>query len=511
MDYKVGKYFWDNDQKRIIFNNTNYLLVVAGAGSGKTLTIVGKIKYLITIEGLSPNQILCLSFTKEASNSLKNKIKNLINYDIPVYTFHKLSLEILKENNYSYEISDENLLDFIVHEFLEITVLKEPKFMKYLLKYFKIRPIYSIEKQYMKFYNSNYEKIKALEKNIITFIHLFKCHNYTVKDFNSFLKKIKKIYNFNYPKEKIFLIIVLNIYLIYSNYLSNNKEIDFDDMITLATECVKNKGIKKDIKYIIIDEYQDTSFIRFNLIKEIINCCNSRFMVVGDDYQAIYRFTGCDISLFWNFQQYFKGSQIMKIENNYRNCSELIKIMTNFITKNKYQIEKELKSNKSIKYPIKIVFYKDIKKTFLNLITKIYNDFKTPILILGRNNNDVKMLLNEDLKLNGNKLIYKNNKDIDMYYLTVHKAKGLEEENVIIINLINGLNGFPCQIIDNKILRLVSNNKEYYPFSEERRLFYVALTRTKNYVYLLTPYINSSIFVKELLKDKSKAVKVLKM
>ena len=281
-------------------------------------------------------------------------------------------------------------------------------------------------------------------------------------------------------------------------------------MITLATECVKNKGIKKDIKYIIIDEYQDTSFIRFNLIKEIINCCNSRFMVVGDDYQAIYRFTGCDISLFWNFQQYFKGSQIMKIENNYRNCSELIKIMTNFITKNKYQIEKELKSNKSIKYPIKIVFYKDIKKTFLNLITKIYNDFKTPILILGRNNNDVKMLLNEDLKLNGNKLIYKNNKDIDMYYLTVHKAKGLEEENVIIINLINGLNGFPCQIIDNKILRLVSNNKEYYPFSEERRLFYVALTRTKNYVYLLTPYINSSIFVKELLKDKSKAVKVLK-
>ena len=98
-----------------------------------------------------------------------------------------------------------------------------------------------------------------------------------------------------------------------------------------------------------------------------------------------------------------------------------------------------------------------------------------------------------------------------MYYLTIHKSKGLEEENVIMINLEDKLLGFPSKIEDSKLLRFVSKNKEKYPYSEERRLFYVSLTRTKNKVYLLTPLKNESIFVKELIKDYKNKINIKKM
>ena len=136
--------------------------------------------------------------------------------------------------------------------------------------------------------------------------------------------------------------IILNIYLKYNRYLTENKEIDFDDMIILATKLVKEEKLTWPIKYIIIDEYQDTSQIRFLLIKEMINKINARLMVVGDDFQSIYKFTGCDVSLFLNFPNYFPNAKIRKLEKTYRNSNELIKIAGRFIMKNKNQIEKEL-------------------------------------------------------------------------------------------------------------------------------------------------------------------------
>ena len=98
------------------------------------------------------------------------------------------------------------------------------------------------------------------------------------------------------------------------------------------------KGIKHKYKYVIIDEYQDTSLVRFNLIKEILDKTDSKLMVVGDDFQSIYRFTGCDISLFLNFKKYFNKAKILKIQNTYRNSQELIDIAGNFVMKNKHQI-----------------------------------------------------------------------------------------------------------------------------------------------------------------------------
>ena len=142
---------------------------------------------------------------------------------------------------------------------------------------------------------------------------------------------------------------------------------------------------------------------------------------------------------------------------------------------------------------------------FENLIETIHKFTKEPILVLGRNNKDINLLLNKNIKYKEKgEIVYIKNKNIKLNYMTIHKSKGLESENVIIINLIDKETGLPNKIKDEKILRLVCQSYEKFPFSEERRLFYVALTRTKNYVYLLVPKKNSSIFVKELLKDNYK-------
>ena len=496
MNYKICGYYLDNEQLAIVLDESKYLLVVAGAGSGKTLTILGKINYLVNKKNVAKDDILCISFTREASLSLKEKIKQEFGFDMDVYTFHKLALEILREKGIKCEISASDTLDNIIHEFLYVMVLSDEKYMKLVMKYFRIK--YKNAEMYIDFLEKNNNKVILFERLLSTFIHLLKCKGYNLSSFNLFLKKAKKNI-FNYRNKKIFLTIALNIYLVYERYLDENKEMDFDDMIIKATNEVKSNGITKKYKYIIIDEYQDTSYVRFLLVKEILNKTNASLMVVGDDFQSIYRFTGCELSLFLNFKSYFNDAKVMKIQNTYRNSQELINIAGDFVMKNKKQIRKNLTSSKHINDPVQVVYYNNIKKAFLDLVLEIYKKTNKSILVLGRNNKDINLVLDTNyFKLDNDRVIYLKNKIIKIRYLTVHKSKGLEDESVIIINLENKLLGFPNKIVDYKVLKLLTTNVDKYPYSEERRLFYVALTRTKNKVYLLVPNKNESIFVEEI-------------
>lgn len=513
MNDKICGYSLDYQQQSIVTDESKNLLVVAGAGSGKTLTIMGKIYYLIKYKNIRPDQILCISFTNASANNLKENLEKEFSYKLPVYTFHKLALEIIQENNIKYQITDPDMLETIIDEFLNVGILNYPNHMKLVLNYFNVYVFKSIKERYLKFLRKKHVEIRLFSKLVSTFLHLFKCNNYELEDFNLFLNEAKKTINyFSYRHEKIFLILVLNIYLEYQGYLKENKEIDFDDMIINATRIVREKGISNSYKYVIIDEYQDTSYVRFCLIKSILEKTNAKLIVVGDDFQSIYRFTGCDLSLFIDFQKYFNESKIMKIETTYRNSQELIKVAGDFVMKNKRQITKNLVSNKQLHKPIKIIYYHNIKNDFLKLVLKIYSDTNKPILVLGRNNKDVNLILSESFKLEGQeKVIYLKNNDINIRFLTVHKSKGLEEENVIIINLENKMLGFPNKIKDDKVLRFVNKNTEKYPYGEERRLFYVALTRTKNYVYLMTQKNNSSIFLEELLMDYKNEIEIIKL
>ena len=272
-------------------------------------------------------------------------------------------------------------------------------------------------------------------------------------------------------------------------------------MLHMAADYVKKYGPPIPYDYIIIDEYQDTSYSRFLLIASMLDKTQAHLLAVGDDFQSIYRFTGCNLNIFLKFRKYFDNGTILKIQNTYRSPMELIQIAGQFIMKNKKQMRKKLKSNIHLANPIQIAYYNNKKEIFKKLILKVYSENQSEIMILGRNNRDIRTVIDSDFYLDKNDLIYIKNKHIHMKYYTVHRSKGLECDNVIIINMEDNVLGFPSQLEENKILKYVLHQNNYYPYEEERRLFYVALTRTKNRVYLLVPNMRQSIFVKELQRN----------
>lgn len=298
-------------------------------------------------------------------------------------------------------------------------------------------------------------------------------------------------------------------------------------MINKASDCIVKNGLDLPYKYIIVDEYQDTSFTRYNLLRNICDSIGAKIMVVGDDWQSIYSFSGCDVNIFTKFDNFFDVCETRYIEKTYRNSQQLIDASSNFVMKNPDQTRKELKSSKSLKYPIKLVnFDNDFDEIlkFELIIKNIINQstFKNKkILILGRNNKDIFNLLKnfnveneygkrkfeilgDEDKLRRNKfvkIVYRESPDVNIEYRTVHQSKGLECDNVILINLKNWKAGFPNKMVDDPVLNFVKRNGDSFSYAEERRLFYVALTRTKNNVYLLAPYFKSSVFVQELKTD----------
>ena len=229
-------------------------------------------------------------------------------------------------------------------------------------------------------------------------------------------------------------------------------------------------------------------------------------MVVGDDWQSIYKFTGCNLDIFINFDKYFGYTKKIYLKNTYRNSQQLIDIATKFIQKNKNQLKKKLISPKKELKPIKIVIETEniLEKTINYIIKKGIKH----ILILGRNKLDIIEYLNNKLILKNDIITYQDNKEIFIRYLTIHKSKGLEAECVIQINLKNDKLGFPSNIKNSKIIEKLIG-KEKYPYEEERRLFYVALTRTKNEIYLIIPPKNPSIFIKEILKNNQKYIEFI--
>ena len=431
-------------------NNT---LLIAGAGAGKTFTIVKKIEYLIDNNICKEQEILVISFTNKSVDDLKKKIDK----NIDIYTFHKLAIHILDDYNVTYNLASEAYLTYIANEFFH--TLNDEVMQIEILKYFK-------EFNYNKFLDSY--KYKEFIRVITTIIKIYKTNDLSKEDI------IK-----NYHKDKFLSKYMYIIKNFYESELKSNNSYDFDDLIINATNIL-DKFYK--YKFIIVDEFQDTSIIRFNLVNKLREINKAILFVVGDDYQSIYHFSGCDINLFLDFPKLIPNSRVLYLKNTYRNSQELINIAASFIMKNKRQLKKDLISNKHVDKPIEFIYYINPKKAFKKLYKKV-KSINDNILVLGRNNFDIK-----------------NFSDDEVNYLTVHSSKGLEAENVILINMVDGVYGFPNKIVNNKLLEGMHPSDKTCAYAEERRLFYVALTRTKNKVYIMVPIINKSIFINELKK-----------
>ncbi len=606
----IKGYSLDKEQREVVLSEEENTLVIAGAGSGKTLTMLARMKYLIEIKKVPPSSILCISFTRMTTKNLREEIAKEIGKNIDVYTFHKLAYTIIEKKEKKVKLIQMGEFEQFLHSFLYEKVLENPKAMNQILYYFfyvsensienildgknntftctkelwisnylywnnipfeykKIDQCFYLESYhiYIKYFewtqeasikNNDFEKIElfrrehkyekfyelyphdfkenmvenvlekimqenhiptlkkkeeelykkmkdgtillsSLEKTMATCFRLWKCNGMTIHDFDKWIKKE--------DREGYFFRILYIFFIEYQSYLKREKKFEFDDLIIEAINILQKNPIDFPYQYILIDEFQDTSYIRYQLIKEIKKVTNAKILVVGDDYQSIYRFTGCDLDLFLNFEKYFGFTKKLKIQNTYRNSQELIHIAGSFIQKNKKQIFKNLFSSKSIKYPIKI-FYHDQKKgeDFERLLLSLEQG---KYLVLGRNQKDIQFLLkNKMFQIHNEEIIYEKRKDIHMKFLTVHASKGLEEEHVILLNMEDNMSGFPNKMIDDEVIKKITRIKECFPYAEERRLFYVALTRTKKDIYLFVNRKKPSIFVLEI--KKSPHVKIIR-
>lgn len=358
--------------------------------------------------------------------------------------------------------------------------------------------------------NNNKGVLNEICRSFETIINLIKSNNCSLELLYSLPDVISSNLNMST------LDLIKPIYDAYQNGLIKNEWIDFNDMINIATNSILNNQYIHQYKYVIVDEYQDISNSRFRLLKEMRNQKDYKLFCVGDDWQSIYRFNGSDIDLITNFESYWGSTYISYISKTYRFTSMLSMLSGNFIMKNSRQYKKIINAKMSEDLAVKFINGYTEKNAIGFLEDKLDKFEKnSTVYFLGRYSIDIDMFKNNTkyvIKYNNSEnltdVIYLKRKDLKIKFLTVHKSKGLQADYVVIINNKNYGMGFPSKINDLPLIRiLLGNGLDDFPFSEERRLFYVALTRSRKQTLLLTVENNKSIFIKELEEDYKNLIK----
>lgn len=371
--------------------------------------------------------------------------------------------------------------------------------------------------------------IRKLVALIQRFITNFKTNGYTADEFNRMYHSTQNV------RTRLFLNICHDCYLEYERYLKENQAVDFQDMINESARIlreVKEMKQRLDFQYIIVDEYQDISRQRFDLVTALHEVTTAKIIAVGDDWQSIYAFSGSDISLFTKFREKMGYAALLKIVRTYRNSQEVIDIAGNFIQKNTEQIQKDLISPKHISDPVIVYTYDSKRKdpkgdnrsganyaiahaieTALEQIME-YNRAEgkpsdSTILLLGRFGFDGDRLEKSGLFeyiTRGSRIRSVKYPKLNIMFMTAHSSKGLGYDNVIVVNGRNETYGFPSKIEDDPVLAFVVKEDLSIEYAEERRLFYVAMTRTKNRVFFIAPEQNPSEFLLELKHDYKNVV-----
>ena len=337
-----------------------------------------------------------------------------------------------------------------------------------------------------------------------TIINLIKSNNYSI----DYVKNLNEVQSS--PINKLTLDLITPLYSDYQNGLNKNNMIDFNDMINMATDAVSANKYIHNYKYVIVDEYQDMSISRYKLLESMRKQKDYKLFCVGDDWQSIYRFNGSDIDLITNFEKYWGNTYQSFIERTYRFSSMMSILSGNFIMRNPKQYRKNINAKISEDFAIKFINGYTENKSIDFLEEKLKQfDKDSTVYFLGRYSFDVDILKNNNnfvlkynVQDNSIDITYYKRKDLKIKFLTVHKSKGSQADYVIILNNKNYGMGFPSKINDLPLIKiLLASGLDEYPFAEERRLFYVALTRSKKQTLLLTVENNKSIFANELESD----------
>ena len=308
-----------------------------------------------------------------------------------------------------------------------------------------------------------------------------------------------------YNRRNLFVLknVIKPFFVAYEEEMALKYEIDFTDAIIQATEICRN-GLWKPYEYILVDEFQDISIDRYKFLQALRSeSPKTKLYCVGDDWQSIFRFAGSDMSLVYDFEKYFGYTEQCKIETTYRFHQPLIEKSSDFVMKNKEQKKKTIMPPKGDRKNTYLDFVKcesddeGVLRQVESIVRSIPAD--QSILLLGRYNYDAMSVgFTGKIDMKDSRIRVKI-LDRELTFLSVHSAKGLEADHVILVNCNQGAYGFPSLIEDDPILDFVLSKSETYPFAEERRLFYVAMTRAKMRMYVLYDAKKPSPFISEFM------------
>ena len=500
LDYRFVEGYWlDQQQIASIENDTQNTLVIAGAGTGKTTTIIGKIKWILNKwrsekENTPPPKILAVSFTHASRVELEERILAEILQDdlvfkiyhprdfIQVETFHSLALKIIKDR-----LLGRRLEEFGFESFLKLSHsnLSEGKTEN-------LDHLYSLVRNY----HVSFAEIRdGLRRKFRYF-----WHKEDLKQNLTQLEELKVLASQ------------------YEEHLKKNHSIDFAGLLEEATSRI-NPIYTYD--YVIIDEYQDISPLEYLLIRSLRELRAFKLFCVGDDWQTIYQFAGSEISLILNFEKCWGETSRFKIEQTYRFPEKLAKLSGRFIMHDRTQLRKQIRGVLVYGEDQIVEINGPSERTDLNSLYFFFLNMPehASVFLIGRYNFDIKKISRCEFlsfKISEEKVLISMHErpDLRISFLSAHKSKGLQADYVLIINCRNTILGFPSRMKENEIFRIVREvaiqklerrkmkKRMREKFSEERRLFYVAMTRARKRILFLTMQEQESPFILELREEE---------
>ncbi len=486
-DFRVENHPLDREQRKSIYDPARFNLTVAGAGSGKTTTILGKILYLLQSGFASPPEILVLSFTHDSATELRERF--LREYyqtfaeqillgkfpppNITIETFHSLALKLLRSlwSDFSV-VTNEVGLEQSVSEIDD-------------------NPASGSDSV------SDSDELIMQTSIIREFLDLHELESETVTQIAS---------KFSSEEYRKLFLTVSEQYQGELSSLLENHQTTFSGLIKLVIRYLRSGQIKTQFRYIIVDEYQDLSALRQEFLHLLIESSQANLFAVGDDWQAIYGFSGSRVDFTLNFRRFWGDFSLHCISKTYRFGSTLARLSSGFIMQDHTQIRKQIQSQKEDALEPVVEISGDSERLNLEVLTHYFESLPlgSSILLLGRFQVDQFRLLHcTQFNLTSNGVVFCPRPDLKIRFLTVHQSKGLEADYVILLNNREAKLGFPAHVKDpplkTELVKIAEELRlDQVSANEERRLFYVALTRAKKQVILLTVDGKESSFIKEL-------------
>lgn len=370
-----------------------------------------------------------------------------------------------------------------------------------------------------KYYASEFERFLS---QLVTFLSLYKNGLYEISKIRQRIMKFRKYEQY---RATLFMDIFERLFAEYSDHLETHRLYDFADMINNAAELVRDeKSCMAGYEYILLDEVQDLSPNRLRLVREVL-CKNPqcRLFAVGDDWQSIYRFTGSNLELIERFEAYF-GRHVRRslIETTHRFGAPTVEKSSKFVRKNPAQAYKKVHGLKA-ETPIKIILSEPdtqnwqsevdgFRKALADML-EVYNEaelLKMKLQIISRFNHDLKFLETApEIEIKDDKVTWRleSGELLNFEFCSIHKSKGITRDVVIVLNVNDDLMGMPAQRENDPLIDMLLSDQEKYPHAEERRLFYVALTRARKATYLIAKAKKPSPFLFELSSELAESRK----